>query len=137
MKDPPRIYRQGGTGKQSNQAETQEEPKRLRPEVFRDAKRLVEEEKLPENRVAVPATIDSYQPMVEILTPRNKKKRQAVVEQRKKQDENAEARRRRTWSAGSFSSSEKLDFRHAQTVHCSTCDPLSVRKEVIDFGTTA
>ncbi|MEX2445642.1 MAG: hypothetical protein WD492_18730 [Alkalispirochaeta sp.] len=80
MKDPPRIYRQGGTEKQSNQAETPEEPNRLRQEVFRDAKRLVEGEKLPENRVTVPATMDSYHPMVEILTPRKKKKRQAITE---------------------------------------------------------
>lgn len=80
MKDPPRIYRQGRAEKQSNQAETPEEPRRLRPEVFRDAKRLVEEEKLPESRITVPSTMDSYHPMVEILTPRRRKKRQAITE---------------------------------------------------------
>ena len=50
MKDPPRIYRQGGTEKQFNQAETPEEPQRLCPEVFREAERLVEAQYQGERR---------------------------------------------------------------------------------------
>ncbi|TVR72095.1 MAG: hypothetical protein EA427_03630 [Spirochaetaceae bacterium] len=66
MKDPPRIFRQGETEKKSNQTEPPEEPQRLRPEVFREANRLVEDEKLPEKRITVPAIMDSYHP----ITPR-------------------------------------------------------------------
>lgn len=77
MKDPPRIYRQRVPVRQPDDLE---EPERLRPDVFREAKRLVEEERLPENRISVPRTMDEYHPMLEILTSRRKRKRQAITE---------------------------------------------------------
>lgn len=80
MKDPPRIFRQRGMNKQPEQAQTPNEPERFRPDVFREAKWLVEAEKLPENRITVPGTMESYHPLVEILTPRGKRKRQAITE---------------------------------------------------------
>lgn len=46
--------------------ERPEEPEGLRPDVFRDAKRLVDEEKLPENRISVASTMDAYHPMTEV-----------------------------------------------------------------------
>jgi len=79
MKEPPRIHRHRVTARKPDTAKEQEEPDRLRPDVFREAKRLVGEEKLPENRITVPSTMDSYHPMVELLSPRAEKKRKAIV----------------------------------------------------------
>lgn len=79
MKDPPRIYRQGSPARKPEQADEPEEPERLRPDVFRDARRLVDEEKLTENHISVPKTVDSYHPMVELLSAKAEKKRKAII----------------------------------------------------------
>lgn len=66
MKDHPRIYRQRAPVREPVGTEKPEEPERLRPDVFRVAKRLVDEEKLPENRISVASTMDAYHPMAEV-----------------------------------------------------------------------
>lgn len=81
MENPPRIYLQRHPVQQPCQAAASKEPEPLRPDIFREATRLVDEEKLPDNRVTVPATMGSYHPMVEILTPRMKKKRQVITDE--------------------------------------------------------
>ena len=79
MKDSPRIYRHRVPARKPDNTEKPEEPERLCPDVFREAKRLVDEEKLPENRISVPSTMDRYHPMVEMLSPRAEKKRRAII----------------------------------------------------------
>ncbi|MFP4067295.1 MAG: hypothetical protein ACLFS5_07290, partial [Spirochaetaceae bacterium] len=91
MKDPPRIYRQRIPARRRDNTEEPKEPERLRPDVFRDAKRLVDEEKLPENRIPVPGTMDMYHPMVELLSPRAEKKRKAIIK-KSREDERTSTR---------------------------------------------
>lgn len=79
MKDPPRIYRQRVPAQKPDDSEKSAEPERLLPDVFREAKRLGDEEKLPENRISVPSTVDAYHPMVEMLSPGAEKKRRALT----------------------------------------------------------
>ena len=79
MKEPPRICRQRIPARKPDNTEDPKEPKRLRPDVFRDAKRLVDEEKLPENRISVPDMMDTYHPMVELLSAKAEKKRKAII----------------------------------------------------------
>ncbi len=79
MKHSPRIYRQRSPAQKPRHVAEPEEPARLCPDVFRDAKRLVDEEKSSENRISVSTTMDAYHPMVELLSPRSEKKRKAII----------------------------------------------------------